>query len=46
MHKDTPSFRNSSTGFPGGSEVKNPFANAGDMGLIPDAGGSHVPWCN
>ena len=23
-------------GFPGGSVVKNPPANAGDMGLIPD----------
>ena len=23
-------------GFPGGSVVKNPHANAGDMGLIPD----------
>ena len=22
-------------GFPGGSGVKNPFANAGDLGLIP-----------
>ena len=25
-------------GFPGGSEVKNPPANAGDTDLIPDLG--------
>ena len=28
------------TGFPGGSVVKNPPANAGDMGLIPGPGRS------
>ena len=33
-------------GFPGGSMAKNPPANAGDMGLIPDAGRSHRPWSN
>ena len=33
-------------GFPGGSVVKNPPANAGDMGSIPDPGRSHVPWSN
>ena len=27
-------------GFPGGSEVKNPPANAGDAGLIPELGRS------
>jgi len=27
-------------GFPGGSEVKNPPANAGDTGLIPGSGRS------
>ena len=27
-------------GFPGGSVVKNPAANAGDMGLIPGLGRS------
>ena len=32
--------------FPGGPEVKNLPANAGDMGLIPDAGGSHMAWSN
>ena len=30
-------------GFPGGSEVKNPPDNAGDTGLIPGLGRSHVP---
>ena len=29
--------------FPGGSLVKNPPAKAGDMGLIPDPGRSHIP---
>ena len=29
-------------GFPGGSVVKNPPANAGDTGLIPDAGRFHM----
>ena len=28
--------------FPGGPVVKNPSASAGDMGLIPPAGRSHV----
>ena len=30
-------------GFPGGSEVKKPPANAGDTGLISDPGISHRP---
>ena len=30
-------------GFPGGSVVKNPLASAGEMGLIPDPGSSHMP---
>ena len=29
-------------GFPGGSVVKNPPCDAGDMGLIPDPGRSHM----
>ena len=29
-------------GFPGGSVVKNPPANAGDTGSIPDLGRSHM----
>ena len=31
-------------GFPGGSVVKNPPANVGDTGSIPDPGRSHIPW--
>ena len=30
-------------GFLGGSVVKNPPANAGDMSSIPDLGRSHMP---
>ena len=30
-------------GFPGGSVVKNPPANAGETGLIPDPKRSHMP---
>ena len=29
-------------GFPGGSVVKNPSANAGDVGSIPDPWRSHI----
>ena len=32
-----------SLGFSGGSEVKNPPANAGDKGSIPGPGRSHMP---
>ena len=32
--------------FPGGAVVKNPPANAGDMGSSPDPGRSHMPWSN
>ena len=33
-------------GFPGGSVVKNPPANAGDRGSITDLGRSHMPQSN
>ena len=33
-------------GFPGGSVVENPPANAGDRGSIPDQGRSHMPQSN
>ena len=33
-------------GFPGGAVVKNPPANAGDTGLSPGLGRSHMPWSN
>ena len=32
--------------FPGGTVVKNPPANAGDMGSCPGPGRSHMPWSN
>ena len=32
--------------FPGGPVVKNPPANAGDTGLIPGSGRSHMLWSN
>ena len=33
-------------GFPGGTVVENPPASAGDTGLSPGAGRSHMPWNN
>ena len=33
-------------GFPGGAVVENLSANAGDTGLSPGLGGSHVPRSN
>ena len=33
-------------GIPGGSVVKNPPANTGDVGSIPGPGRSHMPWIN
>ena len=33
-------------GFPGGAVVKNPPANAGDTGLSPGPGRSHIPRIN
>ena len=35
-----------SKSFPGDSAVKNPPANAGDMGQIPNQGRPHMPWSN
>ena len=32
--------------FPGDSVIKNPPANAGEMGLTPDLGRSHMPRSN
>ena len=41
------SFKNTKPwGFPGGAVVENPPANAGDMGLSPGLGRSHMPWSN
>ena len=39
-------FKKRSRGLPGGSLVKNPPANAGDTGSIPDLGRSHMPRSN
>ena len=36
-------FKVAKEGFPGGPVIKNPPANAGDTGLIPDLGRSHLP---
>ena len=33
-------------GFPGGAVVENLPANAGDTGLSPGLGRSHMPWSN
>ena len=33
-------------GFPGGTVVKNPLANARDMGSSPGLGRSHMPRSN
>ena len=41
---DTFNTKTSTQGFPGDSVVKNPPANAGDMGWIPDPGRSHMLW--
>ena len=35
-----------SRGFPGGAVVENLPANAGDTGLSPGLGRSHMPWSN
>ena len=35
-----------SEGFPGGTVLKNPPANAGDTGSSPDPGRSHMPRSN
>ena len=32
--------------FPGGAVVKNPPVNAGNVGLIPGPGRSHMSWSN
>ena len=39
-------FKTSTKGFPGGAVVKNPPGNAGDTGLSPGPGRSHMPRSN
>ena len=41
-----PPLRTQGQGFPGGTVVKNPPANAGDMGSSPAPGRSHMPRSN
>ena len=41
-----PRVKLSDQGSPGGSVVKNPPANVGDTGSIPDLGRWHMPWSN
>ena len=38
--------KNKILGFLGGAVIKNLPANAGDMGLSPGPGRSHMPWSN
>ena len=44
--KQNVSFKRGGQGFPGGAVVKNLPANAGDTGLSPGPGRSHMPWSN
>ena len=39
-------YKKKCTNFAGGAVVKNPPANAGDTGLSPGPGRSHMPWSN
>ena len=39
-------FKELGQGFPGGSVVENPRADAGDTGLIPGLGRLHMLWSN
>ena len=40
------SDQNRERGLPCGSVVRNPTANAENVGSIPDLGRSHMPWSN
>ena len=44
--RDEDRFKNIIGGFPGGTVVKNPPANAGDTCLSPGPGRSHMLWSN
>ena len=46
MEGDTGSLKSQDWDFPGGTVVKNPLANAGDMGSIPGLGRSLMPRSN
>ena len=44
MKKERMRKNKNNQGFPGGAVVENPPANAGDTGLSPGLGRSHMPW--
>ena len=44
--KDLEANNSVSWDFPGGTVVRNPPANAEDMGLVPGLGRLHMPWGN
>ena len=44
--KEYSDFKMEAEGFPGGAVVESPPANAGDMGLSPGPGRSHMPRSN
>ena len=46
IKKKTTQSKNGQKDFPGGAVVKNPPANAGDMGSSPGPGRSHMPRSN
>ena len=46
LPRTPPLKKKAALGFPGSSVVKNPPANAGDMGLIPGPERTHMPWSN
>ena len=45
-HIEPFSFKKQAKGFPSGTVVKNPPANAGDTGLSPGPRRSHMLWSN
>ena len=46
QHVNRSRYKNVCRGFPGGTVVKNPPANAGDTGSSPGPGRSHMPQSN
>ena len=46
MSKAWADLKKQARDFPGGAVVKNPPANAGDMGSSPDPGRCHMPRSN
>ena len=44
--KKLPISQHAHRNFPGGAVLKNPPANAGDVGLSPGLGRFHMPWSN